>query len=68
MKTHLLYWAAVLGAACLLAGCQNMGQYSPEYRAVHEREFDKHLTGGGVDAVAVANLWAHTIAEREVGK
>lgn len=54
----------------LLAGCQNMGQYSPAYREVHERVFWEKLSGGGMDggAQSWANLYAHQAAEREVGK
>ena len=70
MKAHLLFWAAVLGAAFMLAGCQNMAQYSPEYQAVHERVFWQKLSGGGMDgsAQAWANLYAHDAAEKATGE
>lgn len=71
MRAHLLFWAAVLGASCLLAGCQNMAQFSPEYRAVHERVFWEKLQGGGGttgDAQAWANYYAHDAAEKATGE
>lgn len=63
MKT-LLAVAVVL----FLTACQNMASYSPAYQAAHEKAFWSNYQGGGVDAMAVANLKAHTEAERVAGK
>ncbi len=63
MKT-LLAVALVL----LLTACQNMAQFSPAYQAAHEKAFWSNYQGGGVDAMAAANLKAHVEAERLVGK
>lgn len=68
MIAHLVFWFLVLAAAFSMAGCQSMENYSPAYRAVHEAEFWKAYRGGGVDAMAVANLRAHEAAEKAVGK
>lgn len=68
MKAHLIFWAAVLGSACLLAGCQNLSAYSPAYQQAHETAFWQEYKGGGPDAMAVANLKAHAAAEKVAGR
>lgn len=68
MKAKLIYCALVLVPALVLGACQNMAQYSPEYRAAHEAAFWKEYKAGGPAAMAEANLRAHAAAEKAAGK
>lgn len=64
----MMYCCLVLLPAFGLAACQDMSQYSQAYREVHEREFWRNYTQGGPDGMGVANLLAHTAAEKATGE
>jgi hypothetical protein len=68
MKAKLIYCALVLVPALVLGACSNLAGFSPEYRQAHEKAFWQEYKGGGVDAMAVANLKAHDAAERAAGR